>query len=256
MVHVFCAKDAAIPIKCYSPELMVHPILDSKEALKLIKPWLEKLQVVLIGPGLGRSEETFKVICGLIIELRHLRKPLVLDADALFFVSQKPDLIRDYPCLVLTPNCFEYTHLVKAFMEKQVQPAPVPKTNEVKHLAANIGKNVVILLKGIKDLIVDSHKGSDVLTCMIGGSNRRCGGQGDLVAGAVAVFLCWSQTSGSSESTLSPMMTAAYAASRLVRESSSATFKIKQRGMLTSDILEQIQPTFARIYEATNNGEK
>lgn len=27
IVHVFCPEDASIPIKSYSPELIVHPIL-------------------------------------------------------------------------------------------------------------------------------------------------------------------------------------------------------------------------------------
>jgi ATP-dependent NAD(P)H-hydrate dehydratase len=29
LVHVFCAKNAAIPIKSFSPDLIVHPILVS-----------------------------------------------------------------------------------------------------------------------------------------------------------------------------------------------------------------------------------
>lgn len=29
LCHVFCPKAASIPLKCYSPELIVHPILDA-----------------------------------------------------------------------------------------------------------------------------------------------------------------------------------------------------------------------------------
>lgn len=29
LVHIFCTQSAAIPIKCYSPELIVHPLLDA-----------------------------------------------------------------------------------------------------------------------------------------------------------------------------------------------------------------------------------
>lgn len=29
LVHVFCSTNAAIPIKCFSPDLIVHPILVS-----------------------------------------------------------------------------------------------------------------------------------------------------------------------------------------------------------------------------------
>lgn len=33
LVHVFCAKNAAIPIKSFSPDLIVHPILVSSNGL-------------------------------------------------------------------------------------------------------------------------------------------------------------------------------------------------------------------------------
>lgn len=52
--HIFCTQEAATPIKCYSPEFIVHPCLhDKEETLK----WLETaVTSVVIGPGLGRDE--------------------------------------------------------------------------------------------------------------------------------------------------------------------------------------------------------
>ena len=35
LVHVFCAKNAAIPIKSFSPDLIVHPILVSERRFVL-----------------------------------------------------------------------------------------------------------------------------------------------------------------------------------------------------------------------------
>lgn len=40
LVHVFCMKEAAPVIKSYSPELIVHPLLDSPNALEAISEWL------------------------------------------------------------------------------------------------------------------------------------------------------------------------------------------------------------------------
>ena len=31
LAHVFCTEEASIPIKCYSPELIVHPCLQNLE---------------------------------------------------------------------------------------------------------------------------------------------------------------------------------------------------------------------------------
>jgi len=55
LVHVFCCKDAAPVIKSYSPELIVHPLLDAPNAVNEIKFWLDRLHALVIGPGLGTN---------------------------------------------------------------------------------------------------------------------------------------------------------------------------------------------------------
>lgn len=68
IAHIFCHKEAAIPIKSYSPELIVHPAFDDKkdndQLDKLIKR-LKTMDSLVIGCGLGRDEsmsEIFKYI--------------------------------------------------------------------------------------------------------------------------------------------------------------------------------------------------
>ena len=69
LAHIFCTKSAAIPIKSYSPELIVHPTLDSSDESQiddfpaysdLIKgktiKWFNSLNIVVVGPGLGRDD--------------------------------------------------------------------------------------------------------------------------------------------------------------------------------------------------------
>lgn len=48
LAHVFCHSAAATVIKSYSPELIVHPVLDAGNAVDLIEPWLERLHVMVI----------------------------------------------------------------------------------------------------------------------------------------------------------------------------------------------------------------
>ena len=249
LVHIFCTKEASLPIKSFSPELIIHPLLDSHDPIKAIKLWLDRLHVVVIGCGLGREDNILKTIGDLINVCRDLKKPMVIDADGLFLVGLKPDLIKDYPGLILTPNAMEFSRLVKAFLNKSIQPIPVPKVSDVKELADSIGRNVVILHKGAKDIIVDGQKGTEFLSCELSGSGRRCGGQGDLLAGTLAVFWWWALCSTPSDCTFSPQMTACYAASRLTRECNAAAFKIKKRSMLTTDMVEQIAPVFAKLFE-------
>uniref|UniRef100_A0A8C0L4Z1 ATP-dependent NAD(P)H-hydrate dehydratase n=1 Tax=Canis lupus dingo TaxID=286419 RepID=A0A8C0L4Z1_CANLU len=53
--HVFCTREAAPVIKSYSPELIVHPVLDSPSAVHDVEEWLPRLHALVVGPGLGRD---------------------------------------------------------------------------------------------------------------------------------------------------------------------------------------------------------
>nr|CAI5822827.1 unnamed protein product [Callosobruchus analis] len=77
LVYLFTNKEPATVIKSYSPELMVLPLLDDPQAIEKIEPWLERLHVVVIGPGLGRHNQTFKTITQVIETCRRKSKPLV-----------------------------------------------------------------------------------------------------------------------------------------------------------------------------------
>jgi len=52
---VFCTSDAAVVIKSYCPELIVHPLLDRKRAVKEVKDWLSRLHCLVFGPGMERN---------------------------------------------------------------------------------------------------------------------------------------------------------------------------------------------------------
>ena len=43
--HIFCPQEAAIPIKCYSPEIIVHPTLHATD-IALTLDWLPALNVL------------------------------------------------------------------------------------------------------------------------------------------------------------------------------------------------------------------
>lgn len=55
LVFVFCTASAAIPIKSYSPELIVIPILDSSDVDTSLPRYLQGLHALVIGPGLGKQ---------------------------------------------------------------------------------------------------------------------------------------------------------------------------------------------------------
>lgn len=233
LVHVFCMKDAATVIKSYSPELIVHPLLDGNEPIESIRPWLDRLHVLVIGPGLGRDESVLATVAQLIQVCKKLHKPMVIDADGLFLLAQNIDVIKDAVNIVLTPNAIEYQRLFGVdgvdFEEKMNRIGSEGKT---------------VLLKGATDKIYTGSCSTEYLG-ISGGSGRRCGGQGDLLSGSIATMLCWAYEFGEEE----PAKVACYAASHFVKELNACAFRDKGRSMTASDMLEQIHSVFQYTFE-------
>ncbi|KAJ8445276.1 hypothetical protein Cgig2_024482 [Carnegiea gigantea] len=142
--HVFCTKDAAPIIKSYSPELIVHPILEesysvsdedkrstASKVLAEVNKWMERFDCIVVGPGLGRD-------------------PFLL--DGLFLVTNTVDLVSGYPLAVLTPNVNEYKRLVQRVLNCEVNDQEA--SAQLQSLVKGIG-GVTVLRKGRYDLISD-----------------------------------------------------------------------------------------------------
>ena len=86
--HIFTPdEDALIPMKCYSPEIIVHPANTPSDLIN----WMHALYSLVIGPGLGRSEHLFEYLNQII---RHMsssqcKVKLIGDADFLFHLCTK-----------------------------------------------------------------------------------------------------------------------------------------------------------------------
>nr|CAD7264971.1 unnamed protein product [Timema shepardi] len=250
LAHVFCCKDAASAIKSYSPELIVHPVLDVPNSLELMIQWLPRLHVLVIGPGLGRNKFVLDSVANLIKYCREhhttCAKPLVIDADGLFLITERPEIIQDYPHgAILTPNAIEFSRLAKAVLGETWLPTPHPKEEKVRNLATKLGSDITVLHKGATDIIAKGDSAA-VLKCSTSGSNRRCGGQGDLLSGSLGIFYAWALMSPGS---YPASVIAAYASCRLTRECNSRAFGRKGRSMLTTDMIEEIHTVFEELFE-------
>lgn len=113
--------------------------------------------------------------------------PLVIDADGLHIVTENFNLIQNYNGpVILTPNAVEYNRLSAKFSNP-----------DSLQIAASL--NIILLQKGLKDIITNGIcnrqlklESKDVtIACDINGSNRRCGGQGDILSGCIATFVSW-----------------------------------------------------------------
>lgn len=231
LVHVFCATAAGPVIKAYSPELIVHAVLDTDTAVDDIEAWLERLHVLVIGPGLGRDARVMANVCRLIERCRVLKKPLVIDADGLWLVTQMPDCVRDNDAVVLTPNAIEFNRLFgDATAEQNVRAL-----------------GVSVLHKGAVDRFYRKDGAVSMQNCYPVGSGRRCGGQGDVLAGVIATFYGWALAAETAPDVAQQV--ACWAGSVLVRETNRQAFAGTGRGMLTTDMIPLIPKVFAELFE-------
>ncbi|CAL5395508.1 unnamed protein product [Camellia sinensis] len=253
--HVFCTKDAAPVIKSYSPELIVHPILEesysgadlvevtfrddedkrstSDYVLAEVVTWMERFDCLVVGPGLGRDPFLLDCVSNIMKHARQSNVPIVIDGDGLFLVTNCLDLVSGYPLAILIPNVNEYKRLVQKVLNREVNDEDAPQ----QLLSLLIG-GVAILRKGKSDLISD---GETVRSVSRYGSPRRCGGQGDILSGSVAVFVSWARqyiSSGKGESAMNPTILGCIAGSALMRKAASLAFENQRRSTLTGDIIE------------------
>ncbi|SDA02829.1 BZ3500_MvSof-1268-A1-R1_Chr11-1g03177 [Microbotryum saponariae] len=262
LAHVICEPSAGNIIKTYSPDLIVHTDLvqDSTEAtlIKLFESLLPRLHVLVIGPGLGRSNHMQLAARTAISLARQKGLFIIIDADGLWLVQSEPKLIQGYPKAVLTPNVVEFKRLCKA-----VNLDTDSSTSDPSKLAGKLAKalgGVTVLEKGTVDRIVNSDKEEEAWINRTKGSLRRCGGQGDVMSGAVGCFLAWGlsylqrrqgeglgeESDPITESEIPRL--AAYAASTITRTASRLTFEKKKRAMQTSDMLNFVGQAFEEVF--------
>ncbi|XP_054831084.1 ATP-dependent (S)-NAD(P)H-hydrate dehydratase isoform X2 [Eublepharis macularius] len=242
--HVFCTKDAATVIKSYSPELIVHPVLDSPDAVHEVEKWLPRLHSVVIGPGLGRDDVLLENAKGIIEKSKVKGIPIVIDADGLWLITQQPSLIQGYARAILTPNAMEFSRLYEAMLRD-----PVDSNDHhgcVLRLSQALG-NLTIVQKGERDLISDGEK---VLVCSHEGSSRRCGGQGDLLSGSLGVLAHWAFLAGPEKTNgQNPFLVAAFGACSLTRQCNNQAFQKFGRSMTASDMVLEIGAAFNKLFE-------
>ncbi|XP_048388411.1 ATP-dependent (S)-NAD(P)H-hydrate dehydratase isoform X2 [Stegostoma tigrinum] len=243
--HVFCTKDAAPVIKSYSPNVIVHPVLDASSGVEDVEKWFPALHSMVIGPGLGRDEKVLQNTKVIMQKCQQRGIPLVIDADGLWAVAQDPSVIQGYRKAILTPNVVEFSRLYNAVLKGPFNECDY--SGNLLQLIQAMG-NVTIVLKGEKDLISD---GTTVLACSQRGSGRRCGGQGDLLSGALGVLAHWAFTAGNEKTDgLNPTLIAAFGACALTRQCNHQAFLKHRRSMTTSDMIEEISTAFNKLFES------
>ncbi|XP_048779001.1 ATP-dependent (S)-NAD(P)H-hydrate dehydratase-like isoform X2 [Ostrea edulis] len=150
--YVFCTEGAATAIKSYSPELIVLPYLDSVSAGQEMENWIQRIHVLVIGPGLGREKKILGNTKDIVIQAKERGLPMVIDADGLHMITEDPSIIIGYKKAILTPNKVEFERLFEKIVGHK--PHDTDLVGNVNTLSRKMG-NVTILQKGEDDIISD-----------------------------------------------------------------------------------------------------
>ncbi|WP_409200389.1 NAD(P)H-hydrate dehydratase [Methanobrevibacter sp. DSM 116169] len=185
LVYIASPESASDNIKSFSPNFIVNELegdyLNLKNLDDILKD-VDKVDSVLIGPGAGLNEETGKLLNILVSKIK---KPLVLDADALKLVELS--LIKNKENLIITPHLFEF----KSFFSKLINDDDLNlnfkeddyEYNKEKILKfQSITRNIkgTVILKGHYDLVLNNKK---LKINKTGNPGMTVGGTGDALAG-------------------------------------------------------------------------
>ncbi|OIR13983.1 bifunctional NAD(P)H-hydrate repair enzyme Nnr [mine drainage metagenome] len=172
-VHIGLLADKMPLVDMRMPELMLHP---AAEALRTTRP-----DVLLVGCGLGQSLPAQK----LLYDALQMDVALVLDADALNIIAQRPDLRgmlhgRKAPA-VFTPHPGEAARLLGCSIEDIRNDRPRAALSLVQRLGGSV------VLKGAGSLC--ATRDGKLQINQTGNPGMSSAGMGDVLAGMIAAFI-------------------------------------------------------------------
>lgn len=232
MVRIIAPQRAADIIASFSPNLAAYPLegnwLTKKHLATLLimtesaKEVARGNTAVVIGGGMGRSEETQEAI---LEYLSQISIPVVIDADAIYAVAKRSEILKrseDRPPFLLTPHGYEFFVLTG---KEIIGLSEEKKIELVKDEAARLG--VTILLKGKVDIISD---GKEVVLNKIHSPYMTTGGCGDTLAGICGALMARG---------IDPF-TSAQAAAFINGKAGQIAAEKKKDGLLATDLIETI----------------
>jgi NAD(P)H-hydrate epimerase len=185
LVTLACPERTLPVLAARQSEWMTAPVPEApggcfgRQAEKPVLELAAARDVVALGPGLGRSDETRAFVRAVT---RALANPLVLDADGLVaFEGGLAELRARSAPTILTPHPGEAALLLGA------TPAAVnaDRPAAARRLAAETG--ALVVLKGAAT--VCAEPGGALLVNPTGGPALASGGTGDVLTGVIAGFL-------------------------------------------------------------------
>lgn len=189
LVTVACPTGIEPQIRPAFPEIMTLPLGTGLKWSNALVPACVKAMVelphaaaIVVGPGMGRSPETYDVLETIILEKK--RPPLVLDADGLYPMGNAKGAkllaqLRKDDCI--TPHPGEAAHI----LDTSAQDVNTARTESLRALTRETDATVV--LKGAGTLV--ARNDTPVYIAPFASPSLAVGGSGDVLSGIIAAYV-------------------------------------------------------------------
>lgn len=156
----------------------IEPIAKTFDDLEEMEKFLEGIDAVAMGPGMGLGaygQEVFKKII-------KIEKNLLIDADGLNILSKNLNLLEERKdfTTILTPHEGEFARLTGLSLDEI--------KNNRKAVAEEFAKKykVILVLKGHETIVTDGER---TYTNRTGNSGMATGGSGDVLTGIISALM-------------------------------------------------------------------
>ncbi|WP_124101004.1 NAD(P)H-hydrate dehydratase [Ruminococcus sp. Marseille-P6503] len=223
LVELCTPESAVLPAVTRTPEITFTALntdgegFVSADSLPVILESLSKADSAVIGCGLGKTEDTERIVCEIV---RNARCPLIIDADGINCLSGHIDVLKEKQTeIILTPHIGELARLCGA----EIAEVLTDVIGYAGRIAERYG--AVVHAKNVQTVTVCGGR------CFItdfGCSALAKGGSGDMLAGLIG-SLCAQGTSAADACILADYIMGRSA--KLLCETNSP------RGVLAEDII-------------------
>lgn len=140
----------------------------------------ERMDMIVLGPGLSLEEETGRLVRELI---REINKPIIVDGDGITALCEDLSIIRERTKeTILTPHLGEMSRITG----KSALEIDADKVDILQDTAKDLG--AMIVLKGAHSLI--GYPDETVFINLTGNSGMASAGSGDVLTGTIAAMFC------------------------------------------------------------------
>lgn len=183
LITLACPRSVNHVLEAKTTEVMTMPLSDceghiSRSAVPVLEKKLKSVSAVLIGPGLGRSQDVSEVVRAV---LKTCRVPVIIDADAINAVAQDKSVLSECACdIIFTPHAMEMSRLTgldASYIEENRLQVSRESSDEL---------GAVVLLKGHHTIVTAPSLTQYINTT--GNPGMASGGSGDVLAGIAAAF--------------------------------------------------------------------